>query len=230
MEKIYGYKEKDIRGLAEFIKNKGTKSLSTVFEEYGNYSGKAKGTVRNLYYAIAKRSVEDREFCKDFFGGKPLTVSEIVGFEGEEERALIKKILTEREKGRSVRNIIMELSNGDGKLALRYQNKFRGAIKNKPHFIAEIVEELKGEGINVTEFSASEKVKGIIPDASFNRLKKEVDDLVNKIAAKTRKENEYLKERVIFLERENSRLINLIQGESAAEKFFKNRDRKEYIN
>ena len=230
MEKIYGYKEKDIRGLAEFIKNKGSKSLSSVFEEYGSYSKKAKGTVRNLYYAIAKRSVEDSEFCKEFFGGKPLKVSEIVGFGEMVEHALIKKILTEKEKGRSVRSIIMELSNGDGKLALRYQNKFRGAIKNKPHYVDKIVEELKDEGIIVASPITSERVKAIIPDSSFNRLKKEVDDLVNKIAEKTRKENEYLKERVIFLERENSRLINLIQKESTAEKFFKNRDRKEYIN
>ena len=124
----------------------------------------------------------------------------------------------------------MELSNGDGKLALRYQNKFRGALKNKPRLVAEIVEEMKSEGITVSTLSATDRVQSAISEVTFNRLKREVDDLVNKISLKTRKENEYLKERITALERENARLINLVQTTSSAEKFFKNRERKEFVN
>jgi hypothetical protein len=65
MEKIYGYKEKDVIGLAEFLKKKGTLNLSETFVEYGRENGKAKGTVRNLYYALAKRSNFDKEFCQN---------------------------------------------------------------------------------------------------------------------------------------------------------------------
>ena len=230
MEKIYGYKEKDVKGLAEFIKNRGAKSLSSVFEDYGDYSGKAKGTVRNLYYAIAKRSAEDGEFCSEFFGGKPLKVSKITGFDEKEERTLIKKILTAKEQGKSVRSIIMELADGDGKLALRYQNKFRGAIKNKPRLVAEVVEEMKRDGIKVTALTLADRASSIVPDQTLNKLKREVDLLIDKIALKTRKENQLLKDRVSALERENARLISLIQTTSSAEKFFKNRETKEYIN
>ena len=42
MDKFYGYREKDVRGLADFIKNRKGQSLSKVFENYGNYSGKQK--------------------------------------------------------------------------------------------------------------------------------------------------------------------------------------------
>ena len=80
MEKIYGYKEKDVLGLAEFIKNRGNASLSSVFEKYGLASGKAKGTVRNLYYALAKFSSENQEFCDKYLDGKPLKVSKIIEF------------------------------------------------------------------------------------------------------------------------------------------------------
>jgi hypothetical protein len=66
MEKIYGYKEKDVFALANFIKEKGELPLSTLFERFGAINGKAKGTVRNLYYALAKKSNADKEFCQKY--------------------------------------------------------------------------------------------------------------------------------------------------------------------
>jgi hypothetical protein len=135
MEKIYGYKEKDVLGLAQFIKNRGNASLSSVFEKYGLASGKAKGTVRNLYYALAKVSRQDDEFCKKYLNGKSLSVNQIVEFSSDEEQSLIDSILLERAQGKSVRSIIMNMANGDSRLALRYQNKYRNALKNKPNRI-----------------------------------------------------------------------------------------------
>ena len=93
MEKMYGFKEKDVIGLAELIKNRGEKTLTEVFNEYSLINGKAKGTVRNLYYALAKKSATDKEFCQKYLDGKPLEVSQIVQFDGEQERDLIRKIL-----------------------------------------------------------------------------------------------------------------------------------------
>ena len=124
MEKLYGYKTSDVIALAEFIRKRENQSLSLIFEKFGEKYGKAKGTVRNLYYALAKKSNEDQAFCAKYLNGKPILVSKIIGFDGVEEKELIEKIVLEKSKGRSVRSIIMSLADGDAKIALRYQNKY----------------------------------------------------------------------------------------------------------
>ena len=212
MEKIYGYKESDVIGLAEFLKNRGNSSLSSTFEKYGVISGKAKGTVRNLYYALAKLSNKDKEFCDKYLSGTPLSVGKIIEFNENEERELIKKILLYKKDGRSVRSAIMELSDGDGKTALRYQNKFRNAVKNKPELIGELIKELNENGIEIKEPLHQKAEKIFIDDAEFFRLKINIEKLINKISAKTKKENEHLKNKVSILEAENLRLSRLIYG------------------
>ncbi len=222
MEKIYGYKEKDVIGLAEFLMDKGNASLSSVFEKYGAKFGKAKGTVRNLYYALAKRSNQDEDFCAKYLGGKPLSVNKIVEFNQSEERELIKKVLLYKSQGRSCRSAIMELSNGDGKLALRLQNKYRNAVKNKPELIKSLLNELKCEGVVLGQIN--KPIVEYISDAQFEKIKTEINNLVDKISSKTKKENQYLKERIDFLERDNLRLNNLLyahNGSNHAVKFFR---------
>ena len=215
MDKIYGYKMKDVTMLAEHLKLRGNNSLTSVFAEYGRKHGKAKGTVRNLYYALAKKSAEDQEFCQKYLGGKPLSVSKIVEFNECEERQLIKKILRGQSEGRSVRSTIMELANGDGKMALRYQNKYRNAIKNKPELIKLLAQELSQSGhdlsrlqINKSNDQHQENQK------QLNQLKREIDGLIERISQKTKNENKALKERINSLEKENLRLLKIIYGQT----------------
>ena len=232
MKKMYGYKEKDVIGLAEALRSRGNASLSKVFAAYGEMNGKAKGTVRNLYYALAKVSRADKEFCDKYLDGKPLTVGKIVEFEECEEKALIKKILLAQWEGRSVRGSIMELTDGDAKKALRYQNKFRNALKHKPQLIDEIVKELRAEGKDIA-VEKSEKVSDMISPAQFERLKSEINGLVGKIALKTKKENEFLKERVAALEKENLKLYNLLYGSAAPQdtlKYFRRGGEQNILN
>lgn len=215
MNKIYGYKTEDVALLAQYIKNRGNASLTSIFNEYASNHGKAKGTVRNLYYALAKKSVEDGEFCQKYLAGEPIKVSKIVEFDEKEERQLIKSILLAQNKGKSVRSFIMELSNGHSKTALRYQNKYRNAIKNKPQLLQSIIKELEQENegfcannINKTLSNRKEN------DEKIQRLKHDIDLLVEKIAIDIRKENQLLKERVVSLEKENLRLLKLVYGNS----------------
>lgn len=208
MEKIYGYKEKDIIGLANFIKERKNQSLSNLFESYSIKSGKAKGTIRNLYYELAKKSAQDKNFCDKYFNGKPLKVSIIKEFNSEEERSLIKQILIGKTKGKSVRSIIMGLSNGDGKTALRLQNKYRNAIKNNKDKVSEIILELQNEGYEIKELN--KKKNTFISDENFEKLKNEINNLFSRISQKERKENEFLKEKILILEKENLRLYNLL--------------------
>ena len=224
MEKIYGYKLKDVEGLAEFIKNRGHLSLTEAFEEYGEINNKAKGTVRNLYYAMAKRSATDALFCQKYFCGTPLKVSKIEGFNEQEEKALIKNILLKKEEGKSVRGAIMEMTGGDGKMALRFQNKFRNALKHKPRLIAEVIQELKDEGKKIQSLEKEKSVESYLSESQIAKLKKDINSLVAKISYKTNRENQALKERVALLERENLRLSNLLYAEGKnvnAIKFFK---------
>lgn len=214
MEKIYGYKMKDVTMLAEYLKSRGNSSLTSVFIDYAKKHGKAKGTVRNLYYALAKRSVEDEEFCQKYLDGKPLEVSKIVEFNEREEKELIKEILLKKAQGKSVRSTIMQMADGDGKVALRYQNKYRNAIKNKPELIEALMQELKGQGLDVSQLSLDKSSKENQDNSNLiDQLKKEIDGLVMKIAQKIRKENIFLKERVSALEKENLRLLKIIYGQ-----------------
>ena len=171
MEKMYGYKEKDVVGLAQFLCGRENQPLSRTFEEYASVSKKAKGTVRNLYYALAKLSQTDKQFCDKYLSGKSLTVNKIVEFSDCEERQLIKKILLAKSKGLSVRSEIMRLSGGDGKIALRLQNKYRNAVKNKPELIEKVKNDLVLSGAQFKddkEFSKNYSFDG----GQFEKLKK----------------------------------------------------------
>lgn len=215
MEKIYGYKEKDILGLAEYIRDRKGKPLTEIFESYGAAIGKAKGTVRNMYYALAKHCENDAQFCKKYLGGVPIKVGKIVEFGKEEERELVKKILLAKKEGRSARSAINELSGGDMKTALRYQNKFRNAVRSNTRMVAEVISEIRGES---GEFSLTSSVKAenLLPDAQFKKLKNEIDNLFSRVSLKLRRENAYLKERIGTLEMENMRLSNLLYGNGGA--------------
>ena len=231
MEKIYGYKEKDIVALAEFVKDRGEVSLSCLFEKFGALNGKAKGTVRNLYYALAKKSNLDNAFCQKYLGGKPIKISKIIEFNREDEKELIKNIILQKNLGKSVRSIIMEMASGDAKTALRYQNKYRNAIKNNPDLISEIIGEINGEGKVYIETKI--QPKSIVAETQFNRLKNEIDALVQKISSKIKKENEYLKDRVARLENENLKLVSILYGNqnpTDARKFFSALKPKEFMH
>ncbi len=231
MEKIYGYKKEDVLGLAQMIKNKGNLSLSKIFERYKEQSGKAKGTVRNLYYALAKHSNNNAEFCDKYLDGKPLKVYKIIEFDKQEERELIKKVLIAKSQGQSCRSIILSLANGDGKVALRYQNKYRNAIKNNPALIEEIIAELKEQGIKFE--SELPSLNNYIPDSAIVKFKNEVNCVIEKNILKIKNENRILRDRVGFLEGENLKLIKLLYGENlnnTAVKFFGGANGQDILN
>ena len=210
MESLYGYKEKDVLLLAQFIKDRKD-SLTEQFNEFSLATGKAKGTVRNLYYALAKKSNEDQEFCNKYLNGKAIKVNTSKGFSSEEERALVKQIIILKNNGKSVRSAISKLANGDIKLALRYQNKYRNFVKNNPAELEQILLEIKKE-IGVEVKMRKEDRQVTFNDIQFRRLKSEIDLLVKRISKDIRDENETLKSKIEFLENENLKLSRLLYG------------------
>ena len=198
MNKINGYTEEEAKNLVEYIKEgkrKG-KTLTYLFETYGVKHGRAKGSVRNYYYALMKNEKGDERIVR-LLDGSELSVEKIKEFTEEETDAALRSILAEKSKGMSVRRAIFNLSHGDDKLMLRLQNKYRNTLKKQPQRIAEIAAELGlGEdairALQVKNTPAKDKN---LPDKEFlrRRLENEINALYDRLAQALKAENERLR-------------------------------------
>ncbi len=206
MHKINGYTEEEAKNLVEYIKDgksKG-KTLTYLFETYGINNGRAKGSVRNYYYALMKNERGDERIVK-LLDGSELSVEKIREFTEEETDEAIRSILAEKSKGLSVRKAIYNLAAGDDKLMLRLQNKYRNTLKKEPQRIAAIAKEM---GLTEESFvstrgqkKAEPRLKAPQKDFLQRRLEKEINSLYDRLAAALKAENERLRE-------ENARLKN----------------------
>ena len=179
MNKINGYTHEEATGLIEYIyagRNAG-KTLSYLFETYGKEHNRAKGSVRNYYYAFLKKRDDLR--VRAILAGKELKAGEIKPFTEEETDEMLKNVLLEKSKGLSVRRAIMNLAGGDDKLMLRIQNKYRNVAKKQPERLVRVANEA-----------------GIPEEKSFlqRKLEREIDALYSRLALNLRRENEQLKE------------------------------------
>ena len=166
-------------GLIEYIytgKNAG-KTLSYLFETYGRAHNRAKGSVRNYYYAFLKKRGDER--VRRILEGKDLRAGEIRPFTEEETDEMLRKVLTEKSKGMSVRKAIRNLSEGDEKLMLRMQNKYRNLVKKQPERVQRVAREA-----------------GLPEEKTFlqRRLEREIDALYERIASDLKEENRRLRE------------------------------------
>lgn len=217
MNKIYGFKKSDVLDFLDYYKKSSTLNLTKLFNEYALITKKASGSIRNLYYAIVRKSNEDIDFCLEYLDGKPIGTRDIEAFSNDDEYQLIEKILINKAKGKSVRKIVNELANGDQKLALRYQNKYRNALKKKGDLIEEISKKL-----GLDPFHNDHGVK-LADNRLIVKLEKEINVLVDKISLSIRKENQILRDKVRKLEVENTRLIKLLYSNQSGSsiKYFK---------
>ena len=212
MNKINGYTEEEARGLVEYIKagkQKG-KTLTYLFETYGLKHGRAKGSVRNYYYALMKNERGDERIVQ-LLDGSALSVEKIREFTEEEATEALKSILLEKSKGVSVRRAIFNLANGDDKLMLRLQNKYRNTLKKQPEKLAQIAKDL---GFSEELYAAGKRSKGAdgrsarLPDKDFlrRRLENEINALYDRLAQALKTENERLRAENARLKAENEQL------------------------
>ncbi len=208
MNKINGYTEEEAKNLVEYIKEgkqKG-KTLTYLFESYGLQHGRAKGSVRNYYYALMKNEKGDERIVK-LLDGSSLSVEKIREFTEEEADEAIKSILAEKSKGLSVRRAIFNLSEGDDKLMLRLQNKYRNTLKKQPQKIAALAAELGIDG----NAKKSEKETNNAPrlpdrDQLRRKLENEINALYDRLTQALKTENERLRLENLHLREENERL------------------------
>ena len=201
MNKINGYTEEEAKSLVEYIwagKQAG-KTLTYLFETYGAEHGRAKGSVRNYYYALMKSQKKDERVVK-LLDGKQLSVEQISEFTEEETDKVLRSILAEKSKGVSVRRAICNLSKGDDKLMLRLQNKYRNVLKKQPERIESIASEL-GMGTKDRSFLQRRLENEI--NALYDRLTQSLKEENARLSgenARLKRENEALKRRASFRE------------------------------
>ena len=141
MEKINGYTKEEAQSLVKYIcEGRGQgKTLTRIFDEYAKNTGRARGSVRNYYYALLKST--DNEEVKNMLSGTDLKAEDIRPFTDEETDKILKAILKEKSKGVSVRRAVLNLAAGDDKLMLRYQNKYRNVMAKQPERIERLMRE-----------------------------------------------------------------------------------------
>ena len=205
MNKINGYTEEEAKILIDFIKEgkrKG-KTLTYLFETYGLRCGRAKGSVRNYYYALIKNANADERIVR-LLDGSELSVEKIKEFTEEETDEVIRNILAEKSKGLSVRRAIFNIANGDDKLMLRLQNKYRNVLKKEPKRIEKIAKELGMDEVNAV------RPRNVLPDKDFlkRRLESEINALYDRLAQGLKEENERLREENKKLKEEREKMLS----------------------
>ena len=205
MNKINGYTEEEAKVLVDYVKNgkEAGKTLTWLFESYGREHGRAKGSVRNYYYALMKNERGDERIVK-LLDGTNLSVEKIREFTDEETDEVLRSILAEKSKGMSIRRAICNIAAGDDKLMLRFQNKYRNTLKKEPERITKIASELgltEEEGQKLIS-SGKNRAKVTGEERTFlrRRLESEINALYDRLTealkeenARLRKENEELK-------------------------------------
>ncbi|MDE5729817.1 MAG: hypothetical protein K2I20_06595 [Clostridia bacterium] len=191
MNKINGYTEEEAIELVKYINDgkKAGKTLSGLFAGYAQKSGRAKGSVRNYYYALLRSTGDER--VKNMLRGTDLKAEKIMPFTEAETDRILKEILTQKSRGVSVRRAVLNLSGGDDKLMLRYQNKYRNVVSKQP----ERIERLRREcGLPR------------IDDEVRVRLEDEINGLYERLQATLKEENKRLTTVIKRLTDENALL------------------------
>ncbi len=188
MNKINGYTEEEAKSFVQYMYagRRAGKTLTSLFESYAKKTGRAKGSVRNYYYALLRSG--DSGKIKRLLRGTDLKAGHICPFSEEETDRILRAILTEKSKGVSVRRAVLNLAGGDDKLMLRYQNKYRNVLAKQPERIERLCAEC-----------------GIVNDGE-EAVKRGIDGLYDRLASDLKAENARLAERLERLSRENAML------------------------
>lgn len=119
--------------------DKGT-PLRDVFADVGQRLSRRPNSIRNFYYARVRQTPQLSARQATF---RPFTQEEL--------HQLLRGVLIGRGQGESVRACVTRMAGGDKAGMLRYQNKYRSILKNKPEMLLAVAEELRAEGLPCPE-------------------------------------------------------------------------------
>jgi hypothetical protein len=130
--------------------------LKQVFDRIAEQTGRRPNSIRNYYYA----QVRQRE-------GEQAHTPRFVPFAEDEVEALVEQVLRARAEGHSVRSCLQEMSGGNHSLMLRYQNKYRSVLKNRPELIQKIMERLREEGVDCPQPEVRPRLHATLDQAAM---------------------------------------------------------------
>ncbi len=137
---------KKLFSLAREAKEK-ERGLVWAFSAMSEKTGRSVNSVRNYYYSQLKMFELVPNLAKDL--GIELVDSSrerFELFEANEIDELLEKVLSGKARGVSVRKVIADMSNGDGKKALRLQNKYRSMILHHREKVNEVMRKIGASG------------------------------------------------------------------------------------
>lgn len=112
--------------------------LKSAFERVANKTGRRPNSIRNYYYARVNEGA--------IMGGEGVHNPAFVPFTDEEIRALVRHVLREQARGKSVRACTLEMGGGDNRAMLRFQNKYRSVIRQNPALVRDVMREMEAVG------------------------------------------------------------------------------------
>jgi len=144
------------------------KPLKAVFAAVAEKTGRKPNSIRNYYYA----RIKERDLST-----AALHAGAFVPFSQDEIRYLLRTVLSAQANGISVRACTMSMGGGDNKAMLRYQNKYRALLKNRPRLVKQVAEELRAEGVDFDPYKTvrSRGGKGSVSGESFKEAARKLD-------------------------------------------------------
>lgn len=143
--------------------------LKAVFEQVAAATGRRPNSIRNYYYARIKEDDERGRLLGQNAAFVPFTEEEIEN--------LLRTVLSEQAKGVSVRACTLAMGNGDNKLMLRYQNKYRSLIKSNPQLVKQVIAKMQQEGAEVFDPYQEHRIS-----RKVGRPRKNTENLVEAIS------------------------------------------------
>lgn len=165
-----GWDVEEIRYLQNEIERciDGGLPLSNAFMSTAKKTKRNQSSVRNFYYTYLRAKMLDEDIDKI----KRRENTEFDTFSQGEVYHLVKYIIMGISGGKSIRQCSNELSNGDTKLMLRYQNKYRSVIKRRKTVVERILKNLDDEGF---EYISPYKKENSTIEKAYNALKCRTD-------------------------------------------------------
>lgn len=134
--------------------------LRDVFASVGEELHRKPNSIRNYYYAKVKDEPQLAPSKATFRA-----------FDQEELHLLLRDVLMAKGRGESVRACVIRRANGDRSAMLRYQNKYRSVLKNRPELLEEVAQELRREGLPCPEdVAACRRYSPAMPGNALSRL------------------------------------------------------------
>lgn len=111
--------------------------LKTAFDAIASETQRRPNSVRNHYYTCLKAQAQSEPA--------------FLPFSADETDRLLKTVLLAQANGQSVRACTLGMANGDTRLMLRYQNKYRAMLKAQPEKVKTLCAALNKQGYAVPD-------------------------------------------------------------------------------